>query len=336
MVLAPANAGRVPGAGTRAALQVPSIRCAPRCVACAHSSPLPMRPSPRSSSWGLACGCCTTTYGLPYVYNVDEGSHFTNRAVGMFGGDVDPGYFQNPSAFTYLEHLAAAVPVRARRICPVRELRPADQAVRATTRPTIYRTGARVAAVLCMLGVIAVFWVGAAAVGHVRGAGRGGRPVVRVPAGGVLAHRGDRRGHAAAGVVRPLRRDPRVRGRGAKSLAARRARWPGSRSASSTRPAWCCCRSLLRRAARATGATAARSATACSRSRAALAVFFVTNPYLFIDLSSAWHQLHGEAELAGKFKKLGQEQYSGPGYYFQSLTWGLGWAPRGGDARGLG
>src|SRR4051794_41906910 len=45
-------------------------------------------------------------YGLPYVYNQDEGSHFTSRAVAMFGGDADPGYFQNPSAFTYLVHLA--------------------------------------------------------------------------------------------------------------------------------------------------------------------------------------------------------------------------------------
>ena len=29
-------------------------------------------------------------YGLPYVYNVDEGSHFTARAVGMLGGDWNP------------------------------------------------------------------------------------------------------------------------------------------------------------------------------------------------------------------------------------------------------
>src|SRR3954452_21241860 len=46
------------------------------------------------------------SYGLPYVYNVDEGSHFTARAVGMLGGDWDPGYFQNPSAFTYLANFA--------------------------------------------------------------------------------------------------------------------------------------------------------------------------------------------------------------------------------------
>src|SRR5258706_13673063 len=45
-------------------------------------------------------------YGLPYVYNVDEGSHFTARAVGMLNGDWNPGYLQNPSAFTYLANFA--------------------------------------------------------------------------------------------------------------------------------------------------------------------------------------------------------------------------------------
>src|SRR5215211_6244314 len=33
-------------------------------------------------------------YGLPFVYNYDEGEHFTNRAVEMFGGNFDPGYYQ--------------------------------------------------------------------------------------------------------------------------------------------------------------------------------------------------------------------------------------------------
>jgi hypothetical protein len=35
-------------------------------------------------------------HGLPYVYYVDEGSHFTKRAVEVFR-DANPGYFQNPS-----------------------------------------------------------------------------------------------------------------------------------------------------------------------------------------------------------------------------------------------
>src|SRR5215213_5548351 len=41
-------------------------------------------------------------YGLPYVYNYDEAQHFTSRAVRMIGGGLDPGYYQNPSGFTYL------------------------------------------------------------------------------------------------------------------------------------------------------------------------------------------------------------------------------------------
>src|SRR3954447_23577254 len=55
---------------------------------------------------GLVLRVKNNGYGLPYVYNVDEGSHFTARAVGMLGGDWNPHYFQNPSAFTYLAHLA--------------------------------------------------------------------------------------------------------------------------------------------------------------------------------------------------------------------------------------
>lgn len=42
--------------------------------------------------------------GLPYVYNADENSHFVPRAIGMFGHSLNPGYFINPPAFTYLVH----------------------------------------------------------------------------------------------------------------------------------------------------------------------------------------------------------------------------------------
>src|SRR3954447_10124834 len=42
--------------------------------------------------------------GLPYVYNADENSHFVPRAVGMFGHGLNPGYFVNPPAFTYVVH----------------------------------------------------------------------------------------------------------------------------------------------------------------------------------------------------------------------------------------
>src|SRR6059036_1445768 len=47
--------------------------------------------------------------GLPYVYNADENSHFVPRAVGMFGHGLNPHYFVNPPAFTYVVHAVFAV-----------------------------------------------------------------------------------------------------------------------------------------------------------------------------------------------------------------------------------
>src|SRR3954469_20309350 len=49
--------------------------------------------------WGLR-------HGLPYVFSADENAHFVPRAIGMFGHSLDPQYFVNPPAFTYLVHLA--------------------------------------------------------------------------------------------------------------------------------------------------------------------------------------------------------------------------------------
>jgi hypothetical protein len=43
--------------------------------------------------------------GLPYIYNADENSHFVPHAIGMFGHDLNPDYFVNPPAFTYLIHV---------------------------------------------------------------------------------------------------------------------------------------------------------------------------------------------------------------------------------------
>jgi hypothetical protein len=53
---------------------------------------------------GLLLRLDNIAHGLPFVYHADEAQHFTSRAVAMFGGDLDPHYFQNPSAFTYLLH----------------------------------------------------------------------------------------------------------------------------------------------------------------------------------------------------------------------------------------
>ena len=41
-------------------------------------------------------------HNLPFVYNADEELHFVPKAVDMFGGSLNPGYFENPPALTYL------------------------------------------------------------------------------------------------------------------------------------------------------------------------------------------------------------------------------------------
>ena len=47
--------------------------------------------------------------GLPYVYDVDEYGHFVPEAVRMFGHGLNPRYFVNPPALTYLLHVGFGV-----------------------------------------------------------------------------------------------------------------------------------------------------------------------------------------------------------------------------------
>src|SRR5207249_7215065 len=73
----------------------------------------PCMPTARSRAWvglgavlvgGLALRLWGVRQGLPYAYNVDEADHFVPRAVAMFGSSLNPHYFANPPAFTYLLH----------------------------------------------------------------------------------------------------------------------------------------------------------------------------------------------------------------------------------------
>ena len=48
-------------------------------------------------------------HGLPFAYNADEAEHFVPKAAGMFSGGLDPGYYENPSALTYLLYLVFRV-----------------------------------------------------------------------------------------------------------------------------------------------------------------------------------------------------------------------------------
>jgi hypothetical protein len=52
--------------------------------------------------WGLR-------HGLPYAYNADENAHFVPGAIGLFGHGMNPHYFVNPPAYTYLLHVVFQV-----------------------------------------------------------------------------------------------------------------------------------------------------------------------------------------------------------------------------------
>src|SRR5688500_1468535 len=120
---------------------------------------------------GLVLRLVNNDYGLPYVYNIDEGSHFTNRAVEMFGGDPNPGYFQNPSGYTYLVHLALRF--QFGHGWPFADVSRVPEQYRAD--PTgIYDTARSLAAVLCIVGVVAAFWAARALWGDLEGVAAAG------------------------------------------------------------------------------------------------------------------------------------------------------------------
>jgi hypothetical protein len=43
--------------------------------------------------------------GLPYIYNIDEAGHFVPKAVRMFSEGLNPRYFVNPPALSYVLHV---------------------------------------------------------------------------------------------------------------------------------------------------------------------------------------------------------------------------------------
>ena len=96
-------------------------------------------------------------YGLPYVYNYDEAQHFTNKAVTMISGDLDPGYYQNPSAFTYLVFVALKLVYGV--LGSAFELTEGSVRRQFVHDPTpIWELARGIAAVLAMAGVVGTFW----------------------------------------------------------------------------------------------------------------------------------------------------------------------------------
>ena len=268
---------------------------------------------------GLVLRVLHNDHGLPYVYYVDEGSHFTKRAVEIFR-DANPGYFQNPSAYTYLLHLtyrAVALPFGG-----------GERVIGGYkgSAAWIWEISRGLAAVLCLIGVAALYWVGrqlwdrrtglvAAAVlcfaflpvafSRLAVTDVGTlAPVAIVLLGAVrIAEGASWRWCVGAGLAAGL-------AIGFKYTAGLVLLAPGLAI-------------VLAYAARRDRGAAALGLAALVG--ATLIAFFVTNPYFFLDFDTALHQLRGQAELAGNQGKFGQQGDSGPLYYIDSLGWGFGY-----------
>jgi hypothetical protein len=264
-------------------------------------------------------------YGLPYVYNVDEGSHFTARAVEMLGGDWNPGYFQNPSAFTYLANFALRL-----RFGHGNPFGTFDHVIeRFKLQPdAIYQTTRTLSAVLCMVGVVAVFWAGRRL--WATGAGLAAAAILSFA---FLPVTYSRIAVTDVGTLAPV----------ALALVAAvrvwddgRLRWwllAGAGTGLAVGFKYTAGLALLPLAVAAIGRlvrdrrAAGRMVAVGSLAAAAvcLLAFFVTNPYFFFHLDDAQRQLSAQAATASDFGKVGQNG-TGVGYYLGTLTWGLGWA----------
>jgi 4-amino-4-deoxy-L-arabinose transferase-like glycosyltransferase len=277
---------------------------------------------------GLVLRLRNNGYGLPYVYNFDESSHFVSRSVNVFGGELDPRYYQNPSGYTYLVFLALKLWYGVFGV----HLHYGTVAQQFFVDPTpIWQFTRTFTALIAMAGVLATFvvarrWWGVR-VALVAAAllTFAFLPVVysRIAVTDVATF------FPVAGALYASFRvldDGRLRwyllGGAAVGLATGFKYTAGLvllplLIAAVTRflrdrgtPLW-------RRRDVYWGVGAAVVAVLC---------FAATTPYFFVHWSDAISQLREQAVAAGQIEKLGQSQQGGFSYYFHSLGWGFGWA----------
>jgi 4-amino-4-deoxy-L-arabinose transferase-like glycosyltransferase len=261
--------------------------------------------------------------GLPYVYNSDEADHFVPHAVEMFQkGTLNPHYFANPPAFTYLLHYAFALAYGAG----------AGTVHALAVHPQGVYTLARVLAAL--LGTLALWLL------YATGARLFGRAVGLLAAAiEAVAFLPVFYAHLAlndvptlapltlsllgsAGVLRKGRvRDYLIAGVGLGLASA--SKYTAGIVILPLAAA------ILARLLDA-GPTAVRRALIGSvlAATAALLAFLLANPYALLDYDSFHGELVHQSTLSAESQgKLGAPKQGGLLYYLWSFTWGLGWAP---------
>ena len=272
---------------------------------------------------GFALRIWNIDYGLPFVYSVDEGSHFASRAVEMFWQDFDPGYYQNPAAYTYLAY--ALLRIMYGPLGFLFDLPFANVTEQFAKDPAEIWIAARtLAALLCMVGVLATYWAARRLWGVREGLVAAALlsfaflPVaysrVAVTDVGALAGVALALLWAARAADEGRTRDYALAGAGA-GLAISFKYTAGL----VLLPLGIAALARLRAdGLRAVGGLALGGALAAL-------VFLLLNPYVFGSLDQWWTDLRDQADVAANDRKPGQAS-GGFGYYLDSLTWGLGWA----------
>ena len=272
---------------------------------------------------GLALRVWNNDYSLPFVWGIDESTHFTSRAIAMFREGYDPAYYQNPAAFTYLVHVLFRVmygPLGFLFDLPWKNI--TDQFNR---DPTEMWVAARtLAALLCTAGVAATYLAASRIWGK-----REGLVAAAVLAFAFLPVTYSRIAvtdvGALAGVALSIWASVRAYEEG------RLLHFAAAGAAAGLALAFKYTAGLvllpLGIAALARLRVDRRSALLGLGlgALAAFAVFCVTNPYFLVKWEFFWDEVRGQADVAANEPKPGQES-GGVAYYLESLTWGLGWA----------
>jgi 4-amino-4-deoxy-L-arabinose transferase-like glycosyltransferase len=272
---------------------------------------------------GLALRIWNIDYGLPFVYSVDEGSHFASRAVEMFWQDFDPGYYQNPATYTYLVY--GLLRVMYGPLGFLFDLPFTNVTEQFAKNPTEIWIAARtLAAVLCMVGVLATYWAARRLWGVREGLVAAALlsfaflPVaysrVAVTDVGALAGVALALLFAVRAAEEGRTRDYALAG-AAAGLAI---------SFKYTAGLVLLPLGIAALARLGTDRLRAVGGVALGGALAGL-VFLLLNPYVFGSLDQWWTDLRDQADVAANDPKAGQ-QSGGFGYYLDSLTWGLGWA----------
>jgi len=271
---------------------------------------------------GLVLRVWHNDYGLPYIWGVDEGTHFASRAVDMFREGFDPGYYQNPAGYTYT--LFAVLRVMYGPLGVVFDLPWGNVTEQFNKDPgQIWVVARSLAAVLCVAGVAATY----AAARRIWGSREG------LVAAAVLAFAflpvsysriavtdvGALIGVALStlGSVRALERG-RLRDYALAGAAAGLALAFKYTAGLMLLPLAVAALARLRpdRGRALLGAALGGAL--------AVLVFVALNPYLVGSLGSFWSDLREQASVAAEQPKPGQQQ-AGIAYYLDSLTWGFGW-----------